>query len=84
MNTQLINRDFHGTIIRQRPSDGYFDATAMCKATGKKFNDYRRLKSTKEFLEELSDFVVKKPVAGIPVSEQNQPLRDMERQAGVE
>ncbi|MDM8567129.1 KilA-N domain-containing protein [Candidatus Halobeggiatoa sp. HSG11] len=70
----MINRDFHGAIIRQRSYDGYLDATAMCKATGKKFNDYRRLKSTNEFLEELSDFIVKNPVTGIPVTEQNQQL----------
>ena len=61
MTTQLINREFHGARIRQRPSDGYLDATAMCKATGKKLNDYRRLKSTQEY---LAAFSLK---AGIPV-----------------
>jgi hypothetical protein len=35
----------------------------MCKAVGKQFNDYRRLKSTEEFLAELSS------VTGIPVTE---------------
>ena len=60
MTTQLISRDFHGATIRQRPSDGYFDATAMCKATGKRLNDYRRLKTTKEFFSVLSGY------AGIP------------------
>ncbi len=60
MTTQnLITRDFHGTTIRQR-SDGYFDATSICKATGKRLNDYRRLKSTKEFFNVLSGS------AGIP------------------
>jgi len=50
MTTQLISRDFHGATIRQRSTDGYLDATAMCKAVGKKLNDYRRLKSTQEYL----------------------------------
>ncbi len=60
MTTQnLINRDFHGATIRQR-SDGYLNATDMCKAVGKKFNDYKRLKSTQEYLEV---FILK---AGIP------------------
>ncbi len=74
MTTQLISRNFHGVIIHQRSSDGYLNATDMCKANGKKFNDYRRLKSTKEFLGQLPDFIVKNPVAGIPVTEQNQQL----------
>jgi len=53
MTTQLISRDFHGATICQR-SDGYLDATAMCKATGKLFKDYRRLKTTQEYLEVFS------------------------------
>jgi hypothetical protein len=73
MTTQLISRDFHGATIRQR-SDGYLNATAMCKATGKRLNDYRRLNCTKEFLTKLSDFITKNPVAGYPVTEQNQRL----------
>jgi len=54
MTTQLISRDFHGATIRQRSSDGYLDATAMCQATGKLFAGYKRLKSTKEYLDALS------------------------------
>ncbi len=53
MTTQLISRDFHGATIRQR-SDGYLNASDMCKATGKLFKDYRRLKATKEYLEAFS------------------------------
>ncbi len=74
MTTQLINRDFHGVIIRQRSSDGYLDATAMCKANGKLFADYKRLKSTKEFLRQLPDFIINNSVMGIPITEQNQQL----------
>jgi len=73
MTTQLISRDFHGATIRQR-SDGYLDATAMCKATGKRLNNYIRNNTTKDFLIELSDFLSKNPVALIGVSEQNQQL----------
>jgi hypothetical protein len=51
---QLISRDFHGATIRQR-SDGYLNATDMCQASGKRLNNYFRLKSTKAFLVELSD-----------------------------
>jgi len=57
MTTQnLIIRDFHGAIIRQR-SDGYLNATDMCQSTGKRLNDYRRLKSTKEFFNALSPII---------------------------
>jgi hypothetical protein len=74
MTTQLISRDFHGARIRQRSSDGYLDATAMCKASGKLFTGYKRLKSTQEFLAELSDFLIKNPVMLISITEQNQQL----------
>lgn len=40
--------------VDQRVCDGYIDATAMCKAAGKQFRDYYRLKSTKDYIEELS------------------------------
>ena len=63
MATQLISRDFHGARIRQR-SDGYLNATDMCKANGKKFNDYCRLKSTQNFLVSLSNFT------GLPIKSQ--------------
>ncbi len=71
---QLIVRDFHGVRIRQRHSDGYLDATAMCKANGKRLNNYLRTKTTKEFLTELSDFIAKNSVALFGVTEQNQQL----------
>ena len=74
MTTQLINRDFHGATIRQRPSDGYLNATDMCQASGKRLNNYLRIKTTKEFLIELSDFIAKNPVTPIGVTEQNQQL----------
>ena len=63
MTTQnLIIRDFHGTTIRQR-SDGYLCATDMCQATGKRLNDYKRLKSTKEYIKALASDT------GIPASQ---------------
>ncbi|RKZ37160.1 MAG: hypothetical protein DRQ49_11200 [Gammaproteobacteria bacterium] len=60
-NQQLISRDFHGATIRQR-SDGYLNSTDMCQSTGKRLNDYRRLKSTQEYIVALSSD------AGIPAS----------------
>ncbi len=74
MTTQnLIIRDFNGSTIRQR-SDGYLNATDMCQASGKLFTGYKRLKSTKAFLLELSDFLSKNPVMLISITEQNQQL----------
>ena len=74
MTTQnLITRDFHGVTIRQR-SDGYLCATDMCQANGKLFTGYKRLKSTKSFLVQLSDFLDKNPVMLISITEQNQEL----------
>jgi KilA-N domain/Meiotically up-regulated gene 113/Zinc finger, C2H2 type len=48
--------------ITSRPIDHYVNATQLCQAGGKKFNDWIRLESTKELIDELS------AEAGIPVS----------------
>ncbi|MDM8560270.1 hypothetical protein [Candidatus Parabeggiatoa sp. HSG14] len=37
---QYIIREFNNNPIKQRQSDGYFDTTTMCQATGKLFADY--------------------------------------------
>lgn len=52
--TNAIAHTFNNVAIRQRPDDGYVDATAMCQANGKQFNDYSRLETTQRFLEVLS------------------------------
>lgn len=62
MQLALISHDCgNNSLVQQRAVDGFINATAMCKAAGKLFNDYTRLKNTKEFLEELAGST------GIPV-----------------
>ncbi|AFZ11474.1 KilA, /APSES-type HTH DNA-binding domain protein [Crinalium epipsammum PCC 9333] len=61
------------SAIAQRKSDGYINATAMCKAAGKKWNNYYQNDSTKEYLEALAvdlglDVIVKNPVTTIPAT----------------
>ncbi len=56
-------QELQDSIIEQRAEDGYINATAMCKAAGKKMNDYTRLSTTSAYLEELS------ADTGIPVTE---------------
>ena len=58
----LIGHQLDGKLISQRPKDGYINATSLCKAAGKLFNDYSRLATTKDFLQALST------ETGIPVS----------------
>lgn len=53
--SNVLVREFNGRLIDQRESDGYMDATAMCKANGKEFASYWRNKTTKEFVKELAD-----------------------------
>lgn len=50
----LIPRVEEGEIIPQRVSDGYISATALCQSVGKRFSDYHALKSTQDFIAELS------------------------------
>ena len=58
----VIEREVENSHIHQRLLDGYINATALCKACGKKLNDYTRLKATTDFLDVLSS------ETGIPVS----------------
>jgi septal ring factor EnvC (AmiA/AmiB activator) len=52
---EYLEHRFGGISINQRESDGFLDATNMCKTNKKKlFKDYMRLKSTKEFHKALS------------------------------
>lgn len=51
----LIPRVEEGEIIPQRVADGYISATALCQSVGKRYSDYKSLKSTAEFLVELSN-----------------------------
>ena len=50
----IVDRLADNDVISQRITDGYINATAMCKAAGKKINDYGRLSTTQAFLKELS------------------------------
>lgn len=59
----LVHHEIEKEVIYQRVKDGYVNATAMCKAAGRKFNDYSRLSTTAPFVEELS------AVTGIPATE---------------
>jgi hypothetical protein len=51
---QLIERQYAGSVIEQRASDGYINATAMSKAALKLFSQYNRLDTTQAFLKVLS------------------------------
>jgi hypothetical protein len=64
-----IPRELEGEVVTQRQRDGYINATAMCQAAGKQFNDYARLGSTRPFVTELS------AETGIPVTELIQSVR---------
>lgn len=50
----FIDRLADNDVVTQRVTDGYFNATAMCRAAGKRINNYTRLPTTAEFINELS------------------------------
>lgn len=74
-NTQLVfqtgfvDRIVEKDIIPQRITDGYVNASAMCKACGKLTADYLRLSVTQAFLNELSSDM------GIPISDLVQTIK---------
>ena len=46
----IETRAWHGTPIQRRENDGWVNATAMCQAGGKRWNDYIRLDRTSEYV----------------------------------
>ena len=50
---ELISHQYKNMILHQRKSDGYINATEMCKGCGKDFFSYERLDSTKEYIKVL-------------------------------
>lgn len=50
---ELIPRVEEGSIIPQRLSDGYINATALCQSVGKTFSHYKASRQAIEFIEEL-------------------------------
>ena len=65
----IITHQINGVSVLQRESDGFFNATAMCKASDKKLSHYKSNDTTQEFLEALSTD------AGIPASRLIQAVR---------
>lgn len=63
LSLTLIPHKVDNSIIDQRASDGFINASAMCKAAGKLVADYTRLTTTKDYLAELSADM------GIPISD---------------
>jgi len=59
---ELVSRSWNGTPIHRRITDGYANATAMCNANGKQWNDYWRTDRATAYLEALCT------ETGIPVS----------------
>lgn len=54
INNEYAVKQMNEIAVNQRIGDGYINATALCKASGKLIADYFRLGSTKEFLSVVS------------------------------
>ena len=65
----VIPREVQNSLVHQRANDGYINATAMCQAADRRFNDYTRLDGTRAFIQALS------AETGIPATELIQVLR---------
>jgi KilA-N domain len=65
---KIVMHKANGLQIGQRREDGYIDATALCRASNKRWNNYWRMQGTQAFLEALSEdlglsVIVNNPVA---------------------
>lgn len=55
MNIQALqSRSWNGTPITRRSTDGYVNATSMCKANGKRWSDFRESVAAASYMEALS------------------------------
>jgi hypothetical protein len=54
-------RIWRGTAIQRREADGFVNATAMCKAGGKRWENYHRCDRTQEYIAALASVVAEKP-----------------------
>lgn len=52
--TALVSRSWNGTPIPRRTTDGYFNASAMCKANGKHWGHFFETDRCSQYLEALS------------------------------
>lgn len=66
----LIAHQTDAGIVQQRASDGYINATELCKAAGRRWNDYKEPQRTRDF------FAVLSTKTGIPVLLLIQQVRD--------
>lgn len=73
----LIHRQENGVTIDQRVTDGYINATAMCRAYDARFNDYSAVKKNQRFLDRLAF------KTGIPVLQLVQSQHGGPRQRGT-
>lgn len=53
MHGHLQTRSWNGTPIPRRTTDGYVNATAMCKANGKRWSDYRESDRCQQYIDAL-------------------------------
>ena len=51
----LVSRSWKGTPISRRTSDGYVNATAMCKANNKQWSKYRESDRCQTYLDALAE-----------------------------
>lgn len=65
---ELVTRTWNDTPISRRASDGYVNATAMCKAEERRWNDYVRLDRTQEYIAALTETLCGAAVAGNPAT----------------
>lgn len=65
----LVSRSWNGTPISRRTTDGYVNATAMCRANEKRWSDYRESDRCQQYLDALSQ-TTEIPVFDLIVSRQ--------------
>jgi hypothetical protein len=71
MTSTLVFHSANDSPIGQRRGDGYLNATALCKAAGKKWSHYFENETTKEYLAALSEnlgieIIARNPLTGNP------------------
>jgi hypothetical protein len=73
LSCDIITRSLNQVGIGQRIQDGYINATAMCQAAGKRWDNYAQNQSSQEFWQALSE------KTGIPVFSESGLVQSKQR-----
>ena len=76
-NKELSSLVLNDIVIIARPEDNFVNATELCRAGNKQFNDWYRLDKTKELIKELERYEIPETRIRVSANYENYDLNDI-------